>query len=60
MNYYYWYVQMAKPNISPLGDEDKKYAWVLISFIATIGGNLTLTGSAGMHCYCSCSVCVID
>ena len=38
---------MAKPNISPLDDEDKKFAWVLISFVATVGGNLTITGSAG-------------
>jgi Na+/H+ antiporter NhaD/arsenite permease-like protein len=39
-------IQMAKPNISSLDDEDKKYAWVLISFVATVGGNLTITGSA--------------
>jgi len=39
-------IQMAKPNISSLDDEDKMYAWVLISFVATVGGNLTITGSA--------------
>ena len=42
-------IQMAKPNISPLDDDDKAFAWVLVSFVATIGGNLTLTGSAGIY-----------
>ena len=39
-------IQLAKPNVETLGDEEKKYAWSVISFIATIGGNLTITGSA--------------
>jgi Na+/H+ antiporter NhaD/arsenite permease-like protein len=39
-------IQMAVPNVSVLPDTQKKYAWALISFVATIGGNLTLTGSA--------------
>lgn len=48
-------IQMAKPNISPLGDDDKAFAWVLVSFVATIGGNLTLTGSAGEILYKLCT-----
>lgn len=40
-------VQLAKPNVETLGDQEKKYAWAVISFVATVGGNLTLTGSAG-------------
>ena len=39
-------IQMAVPNVSSLPDTQKKFAWALISFVATIGGNLTLTGSA--------------
>ena len=39
-------IQMAAPNVSSLPDTQKKYAWALISFVATIGGNLILTGSA--------------
>ena len=39
-------IQMAVPNVSVLPDTQKKFAWALISFVATIGGNLTLTGSA--------------
>jgi hypothetical protein len=38
--------QLAKPRVEPLGDEDRKLAWALISFISTVAGNLTLTGSA--------------
>jgi Na+/H+ antiporter NhaD/arsenite permease-like protein len=41
-------IQLAKPNVEYLDDESKRFAWALISFIATIGGNLTITGSAGM------------
>lgn len=40
-------IQMAKSNIEPLGDDQKRYAWALVSYVATVGGNLTLTGSAG-------------
>ena len=29
-----------------LDDDDKRYAWAILSFVATIGGNLTITGSA--------------
>lgn len=39
-------VQMAKPNVEILEPLEKKYAWAMISFISTIGGNLTITGSA--------------
>lgn len=27
------------------------YAWSVISFVATVGGNLTITGSAGYQIY---------
>jgi di/tricarboxylate transporter len=39
-------IYLAKPNVEPLGDQEKAYAWAVISFVATIGGNLTITGSA--------------
>jgi Na+/H+ antiporter NhaD/arsenite permease-like protein len=39
-------VQLAKPNVEVLGDDAKAYAWAVISFVATVGGNLTITGSA--------------
>lgn len=40
-------IQLAKPNVESLEDEEsRRYAWSMISFIATIGGNLTITGSA--------------
>lgn len=39
-------VQLAKPNVEPLDDAEKRYAWAVISFVATVGGNLTITGSA--------------
>ena len=39
-------IQLAKPNVADLEDEEKRYAWAIISFVATIGGNLTITGSA--------------
>lgn len=39
-------VQLAKPNVETLEFMEKKYAWAVISFVATIGGNLTITGSA--------------
>ena len=38
--------QLAVPNIEPLDEDDKRYAWAIVSFVATIGGNLLLTGSA--------------
>jgi hypothetical protein len=40
-------VQLAKPNVHELNENDKRFAWALISFISTIGGNLTIAGSAG-------------
>ena len=39
-------IQLAKPNVTELDDEEKRYAWAIISFVATVGGNLTITGSA--------------
>lgn len=39
-------VQLAKPNVESLGEEDRRFAWAMIAFISTIGGNLTITGSA--------------
>ena len=39
-------IQLAKPNIEVLGENEKKLAWAIISFVATVGGNLTITGSA--------------
>eukprot|EP01038_Epipyxis_sp_PR26KG_P005437 gene5437-7530_t len=39
-------IQLAKPNIVALDDNSKRIAWSIISFVATIGGNLTITGSA--------------
>lgn len=41
-------VEMAKSNVQGLDDQAKRFAWCMISFIATIGGNLTITGSAGL------------
>lgn len=43
-------IQLAKPNVESLDDETKRLAWAIISFVATVGGNLTITGSAGEHC----------
>ena len=40
-------VQLAKPNISVLNDSSRAFAWAVVSFVATVGGNLTITGSAG-------------
>lgn len=40
-------VQLALPNVHNLGDNEKRFAWAVISFVATVGGNLTITGSAG-------------
>ncbi len=40
-------VQLARPNVQALGDNEKILAWSIISFVSTIGGNLTITGSAG-------------
>jgi Na+/H+ antiporter NhaD/arsenite permease-like protein len=40
-------IQLAVPNISPLDDKQKALAWAVVSFVATVGGNLTITGSAG-------------
>lgn len=39
-------IYLAKPNVTDLGDAEKRYAWAVISYVATIGGNLTITGSA--------------
>lgn len=39
-------VQLAKPNVEDLDDSSKRLAWAVISFVATVGGNLTITGSA--------------
>jgi Na+/H+ antiporter NhaD/arsenite permease-like protein len=39
-------VQLALPNVEQLTDSQRKYAWALISFVSTVGGNLTITGSA--------------
>jgi hypothetical protein len=41
-------IQLAKPNVEGLDDNTKRLAWAIISFVATVGGNLTITGSAGM------------
>jgi ABC-type multidrug transport system fused ATPase/permease subunit len=38
--------QLAKPRIEPLDDDLRRVAWALVSFVSTIAGNLTLTGSA--------------
>lgn len=40
-------IQLAKPNIEDLDDSTKRLAWAVISFVATVGGNLTIPGSAG-------------
>jgi hypothetical protein len=40
-------IQLAKPNVEVLGDNAKRMAWAVLSFVATVGGNLTITGSAG-------------
>ncbi len=48
-------IQLAKPNIEDLGDDAKRYAWAVLSFVATIGGNLTITGSAGKSTITSAS-----
>ena len=39
-------IQLAKPNVETLDDNEKRYAWAILSFVATVGGNLTITGSA--------------
>ena len=39
-------IQMAVPQVSVLPPEQKRYAWAVLSFVATVGGNLTITGSA--------------
>ena len=39
-------IQLAKPNVADLEDAEKRYAWAILSFVATVGGNLTITGSA--------------
>lgn len=39
-------IQLAKPNVEVLDDNEKRYAWAILSFVATVGGNLTITGSA--------------
>ena len=40
-------IQLAKPNVQYLSDDYKRIAWAVLSFVATVGGNLTITGSAG-------------
>lgn len=42
-------VQLAKPNVGDLPDAQKRMAWAIISFVSTVGGNLTITGSAGTY-----------
>jgi Na+/H+ antiporter NhaD/arsenite permease-like protein len=42
-------IQLAKPNVTDLDDATKRFAWAIISFVATVGGNLTITGSAGFN-----------
>ena len=37
-------------NIILYNSARKAYAWSVISFVATVGGNLTITGSAG-NCF---------
>ena len=39
-------VQLSRPNVDSLDDNYRAYAWAVISFVSTIGGNLTMTGSA--------------
>lgn len=39
-------IQLAKPNVEGLDADSKRIAWAVLSFVATVGGNLTLTGSA--------------
>jgi len=39
-------IQMAVPNIEPLDEKEKRFAWAVLSFVATVGGNLCITGSA--------------
>ena len=39
-------IQLVLPNVSPLDASTKRLAWAIISFVATVGGNLTITGSA--------------
>ena len=39
-------IQMAVPGVSALPDQQKRFAWAVLSFVATVGGNLTITGSA--------------
>jgi Na+/H+ antiporter NhaD/arsenite permease-like protein len=39
-------IQLAVPNVTYLDDNSKRLAWSIISFVATVGGNLTITGSA--------------
>lgn len=38
--------QLIKPNVEVLEDDARRYAWAVISFVATVGGNLTVPGSA--------------
>ena len=44
-------IQLAKPNVESLDDNTKRFAWAIISFVATVGGNLTITGSAGIYSF---------
>jgi Na+/H+ antiporter NhaD/arsenite permease-like protein len=45
-------IQLAVPQVSVLPDEQKRYAWAVLSFVATVGGNLTITGSAANIIVC--------
>lgn len=38
--------QLIKTNVEVLEDDARRYAWAVISFVATVGGNLTVPGSA--------------
>ncbi len=38
--------QLAVPRITDFDEDQKRLAWALVSFVSTVAGNLTLTGSA--------------
>jgi hypothetical protein len=40
-------VQLARPNVQELASQEKRFAWAIIAYVSTVGGNLTITGSAG-------------
>jgi hypothetical protein len=39
-------IQLIRPNVEHFEGEEKVYVWSILSFVATIGGNLTIMGSA--------------